>query len=55
MGFTTSDDPGFSPDLATALEDFQLLHSLRHADGIFGQLTYVQMYNLHRLGNGKPG
>jgi hypothetical protein len=48
LGFPTSTDPAFTPDLAKALQDFQKTHCLRHVDGVFGQLTYRQMYDLHR-------
>jgi hypothetical protein len=48
LGFPTSDDPEFTPDLAIALQDFQRTHCLRHVDGVFGELTYRQMYDLQR-------
>lgn len=48
LGFPTSSDPEFTLELARALEDFQRTHCLRHVDGVFGELTYRQMYELHR-------
>ena len=46
LGFSISTDPEFTPDLAEALESFQRTHCLRHVDGVFGELTYRQMYEL---------
>jgi hypothetical protein len=49
LGFpTTGDTNEFTLDLAVALEGFQKTHCLRHVDGIFGELTYRHMYELHR-------
>jgi hypothetical protein len=48
LGFATPDNSEFTPDLIRAIEDFQRTHCLRHIDGVFGQLTYRQMYELHR-------
>jgi hypothetical protein len=48
LGFKTVNNPDFTPDLAAALENFQRIHCLRHVDGVFGHLTYRQMYDLHR-------
>ncbi len=49
LGFPTSGQNNeFTPDLAEALEEFQKTHCLRHTDGVFGQLTYRQMYELDR-------
>ena len=48
LGFHTSESVEFTEDLAAALEQFQTTHCLRHVDGVFGQLTYRQMYELHR-------
>lgn len=49
LGFPTvgeSDD--FTDDLALAIESFQRKHCLRHIDGVFGPLTYLQMGNVAR-------
>jgi hypothetical protein len=48
LGFPTPEDEEFSEDLVMALEDFQRTHCMRHVDGFFGELTYRQMYELHR-------
>ena len=52
IGYSTPANTEFTPDLAATLERFQKNHCLRHVDGIFGELTYRQMYELHRQKEG---
>jgi hypothetical protein len=47
LGFLTPPNAAFTPDLAVALERFQFRNNLRHTDGVFGELTYQKMYELH--------
>ena len=47
LGYPTAANNDVTEDLVSALELFQQDHCMRHVDGIFGELTYAQMYALH--------
>src|SRR5207247_885000 len=44
LGYLTPANSDVTEDLVSALELFQQDHCMRHVDGIFGELTYAQMY-----------
>jgi hypothetical protein len=48
LGYPTPAADDVTEGLVSALERFQQDHCMRHVDGIFGELTYAQMYALHR-------
>jgi hypothetical protein len=50
LGFPTSSGSlEFTDDISVVLERFQRHHSMRHRDGIFGELTFLKMYELRRV------